>query len=264
MIFPVKFLEGLNYIRGFQELTHVPREIPAAAIKIYLNNNVISNIKYGAFARNSHCLKLRLDQNRLTDIRKDMWTGLVALQWLSLEHNDIESTVADLGGAHPARAPPTAQNFLNFMQFFVKFGKIICWRPPWRVGAPSYGESWIRPWSIHSSAFADLFNLKGLYLHNNKLTTLPGNIFPPKQMLVIQILTIHGNSLNHDELDWLHNLCDSGRIREYTIRRDNVHCSPRNDSDVTDQPEYVTQGELITGLSIFVTDDAICVDNLGK
>ena len=30
-------------------------------------------------------------------------------------------------GAHP---PPTAQNFLDFMQFFGKFDKIICWRPP--------------------------------------------------------------------------------------------------------------------------------------
>ena len=38
----------------------------------------------------------------------------------------------------------TAQNFLNFMHFFEKFDKIICWRP-WPVGAPSYGESWIRP-----------------------------------------------------------------------------------------------------------------------
>ena len=37
--------------------------------------------------------------------------------------------VADLGWVPPARAPPTAQNFLNFMQFFAQFGKIICWRP---------------------------------------------------------------------------------------------------------------------------------------
>ena len=37
--------------------------------------------------------------------------------------------LADLGGA-PTRPPPTAQNFLNFMQFSTKFGKIICWRPP--------------------------------------------------------------------------------------------------------------------------------------
>ena len=32
-------------------------------------------------------------------------------------------------GAHPA-PPPTAQNFLDFMQFFGKFDKIVCWRPP--------------------------------------------------------------------------------------------------------------------------------------
>ena len=55
-------------------------------------------------------------------------------------------TVADLGGAHLACAPPpTVQNFLDFMQFFGKFDKIVCWRPQ-RVGAPSYRESWIRPW----------------------------------------------------------------------------------------------------------------------
>ena len=49
------------------------------------------------------------------------------------------------GGSKGDGRTPTAQNFLNFMQFFGKFGKIICWRPPegWR---PSYGESWIPPW----------------------------------------------------------------------------------------------------------------------
>ena len=208
MIFPVRFVEGLNYIRSFEKLTHVPRDIPAAAIKIYLNNNVISNIKYGAFARDSHCLKLRLDQNRLTDIRKEMWTGLVALEWLSLEHNDIGS--------------------------------------------------------IHSSAFADLPNLKGLYLHNNKLTFLPRNIFPPKQMPAIQTLTLHQNSLKHDGLGWLRNLCDNGLIQEYTIRGDNVHCSHSNGSHVSDQPEYVTQGELTQGNKLLITDDVICVVNLGQ
>ena len=39
--------------------------------------------------------------------------------------------VADLGGGAPgARPPPTVQNFLDFMQFFGKFDKIVCWRPP--------------------------------------------------------------------------------------------------------------------------------------
>ena len=39
------------------------------------------------------------------------------------------------GGAPGAR-PPTAQHFLNFMQFFKKFGKIICWRPPRGLAPP--------------------------------------------------------------------------------------------------------------------------------
>ena len=55
-------------------------------------------------------------------------------------------SVADLGGR-----PPTAQNFLNFMQFFAKFGKIICWRPPRRVGAPPTGDPGSAPEStIHN------------------------------------------------------------------------------------------------------------------
>ena len=40
------------------------------------------------------------------------------------------------GGALPACTPHGSK--------FSQFRKIICWRP-WRVGAPSYGESWIRP-----------------------------------------------------------------------------------------------------------------------
>ena len=59
------------------------------------------------------------------------------------------------GGLHPGqwriyivkfwtRAPPGGPNSFNFMQFLGKFGKIVCWRPPWGVGAPSSGKSWIR------------------------------------------------------------------------------------------------------------------------
>ena len=43
--------------------------------------------------------------------------------------------------------PPYRLNFLIFMQFFGKSGKFVCWRPSWRVCAPSYEESWIRPCS---------------------------------------------------------------------------------------------------------------------
>ena len=42
------------------------------------------------------------------------------------------------GGLRVTRAPPGPNSF-NFMQFWGKFGKIVCWRPPegWR---PHLGE----------------------------------------------------------------------------------------------------------------------------
>ena len=33
-----------------------------------------------------------------------------------------------------------AQKFLNFMQFFGKFGKIICWHPPGGLAPPPTGN----------------------------------------------------------------------------------------------------------------------------
>ena len=56
------------------------------------------------------------------------------------------SSVAVPMGAprHAPPPPPTEQNFLNFMHFLEN---LYVGAFPWRVGGPSYGESWIRPWS---------------------------------------------------------------------------------------------------------------------
>ena len=55
-------------------------------------------------------------------------------------------SVADLGGREGCAPPPPGHpNSFDFMQFSGKFGKIVCWRPPWGVGAPPPpGKSWIR------------------------------------------------------------------------------------------------------------------------
>ena len=52
-------------------------------------------------------------------------------------------------GAHPAHTPPTAQNFLNFMQFFAKFGKIICWHPPGGLAPPPMGNPGSAPGDVN-------------------------------------------------------------------------------------------------------------------
>ena len=104
-----------------------------------------------------------------------MWTGLELLQYLSLEHNDIQH--------------------------------------------------------VGPSAFADLPNLKGLYLHSNKLKTLSSNIFSPTQMPLIEILTLHDNSLNGNELRWLHDLCENGQVQQYTIGEEDILCSSNSRND---------------------------------
>ena len=54
--------------------------------------------------------------------------------------------------------PPTDYNFLNFMQFFGNFGS-------WRMGAPSYGEYWIR-YCIYLQQSASLDKFQFHTFHN--------------------------------------------------------------------------------------------------
>ena len=61
----------------------------------------------------------------------------------SIHRINVSDEVADLRGAQGTRAPHGGPNSFNFMQFLGKFDKFVCWRPPWGVGAPSSGKSWI-------------------------------------------------------------------------------------------------------------------------
>ena len=45
-------------------------------------------------------------------------------------------SVSSGGSKGEGAPPPRGQNFLNFMQFFGKFGKIICGRPPGELALP--------------------------------------------------------------------------------------------------------------------------------
>ena len=57
----------------------------------------------------------------------------------------VYTTVADLGGARPARAPPPRPRIFSISCIFCKIWQNHMLAPPGRVGAPSHGESWIRP-----------------------------------------------------------------------------------------------------------------------
>ena len=70
-------------------------------------------------------------------------------------------------GTPPARAPPTNQNFLNLMQFFFwkKSVKSYVGAPPRKVGAPSYEECWICPWSVVPLYSFQTSFLTGLFMN---------------------------------------------------------------------------------------------------
>ena len=58
----------------------------------------------------------------------------------------VNVTSGGFRGAHPARAPPYGPKFSLFHAVFWKIWQNHILAPPPRVGAPSYRESWIRPW----------------------------------------------------------------------------------------------------------------------
>ena len=43
-------------------------------------------------------------------------------------------------GGHEGRAPPGGPNSFNFMQFWGKYGKIVCWCPPGELAPPPRGN----------------------------------------------------------------------------------------------------------------------------
>ena len=84
--------------------------------------------------------------------------------------NEVCEAVADLGGA-----PPTAQHFLNFMQFFAKFGKIIYWCPPGGLVSPPTGNPGSAPVKVMFSLVSVC--LAGGGLHLGGVSVLEG-LFP--------------------------------------------------------------------------------------
>ena len=105
-----------------------------------------------------HNLKSRLDSQSYVSSAAPIQRSLY---WIPIF--TIRIAVADLRG----RPPPTDQNFLDFMQFFGKFDKIVCWRP--LEGWAPLLRGILDP-PLHSFHFADL---DGRYILANFLYSTP-------------------------------------------------------------------------------------------
>ena len=64
-----------------------------------------------------------------------------------------------------SKAPPRAQHFLSFMQFFGNFGKIICWRSLVRGILDPLGK-WINIWPFCTSITCKTHSLLNIRYHN--------------------------------------------------------------------------------------------------
>ena len=80
---------NLTYKMAHKQLTQVPTDIPSESVNIYLQNNRISTITDYAFIENEDCKDLKLNDNKLENIKYKMFKGLRSLKWLDLSENHI-------------------------------------------------------------------------------------------------------------------------------------------------------------------------------
>ena len=85
----VFYPSNLTYDMADKHLTEVPIGIPEESVNIFLQNNQISTIADNAFMENGNCEDLKLDHNKLENIRYKMFKGLHSLKWLDLSKNYI-------------------------------------------------------------------------------------------------------------------------------------------------------------------------------
>ncbi len=89
-----------NYINGYNKLNRwfnknmcnlqvVPSNIPAEAVRVYLQENVISLLPPGVFSKLSECQLLHLQRNEISSVEKVSFIGLRQLHQLYLDGNPI-------------------------------------------------------------------------------------------------------------------------------------------------------------------------------
>ena len=128
---------------------------------ILSGHNSISRVEDNAFIGMDKLEHLYLNDNKIKDIRSELWTGLTSLRWLLLSNNSI------------ARLPDAGFQGLSKLTDLWLYGNDLK--------------------QVTSQAWVGLHSLKALFLEKNKITSLPANAFGGLDKL--KEVHLHGNKI---------------------------------------------------------------------
>ncbi len=170
-------------------LSEVPDNIPAEAEVVRVVQNEIADIKPGVFSHLSHCKHVSLNSNVLTEVKKDMWDGLQALESLGLSQNSISNIeVGSFVLIGKCKRISLSKNLLKTLR-----------KDMW-TGLPNLevlNLSGNMLTDLTPGTFAELSCLKFLGLSGNKLSTVRGDMWVG--LAALHHLKLSKNVISHIE-----------------------------------------------------------------
>ncbi len=166
-------------------LTHVPQDIPAEALEVYLWNNAITALPTGLFSDLNQWEDLRLEYNKISVIEDQAFSGLESLWYLDLKNNKIS---------------------------VLKPGMFTGLKNVWQLHVP---ENQIT--HVQEGTFDSLVSIGHINLQQNRLTTLSPEVFRnlgrPLQLLLSPSYTEDTNQWDCSSLCWLKHEEQNGTVQ---------------------------------------------------
>ena len=159
-----EYTKDETYIRNWDRLTEIPKDIPENVKYVEIQLNDIRNLKAGDFSRLSQCEVMNLDDNSIRNIESGSFSGLDSLKNLSICTNWILEMEEEMWQG--------MQNLHEITLCTSLFGKET---------------------QIHNGTFSSLPTLEILHLGHHGLRSLKAEMWNGLNSLTT--LDIHGNRI---------------------------------------------------------------------
>ncbi|XP_053152444.1 podocan-like protein 1 isoform X2 [Hemicordylus capensis] len=206
-------------ILSSNRLTYMPQNLPAAIVRLHLQNNHISSIPKGALSNQWRLRELYLQNNNLSNEGLDpsTFSKLKSLEYLDLSSNSLTEVPAGLpanmvilhlGRNHLSTLPPGRLSRVRGLQYLLLQSNVLTAS------------------GVHPEAFSHLRSLHTLHMYNNRLECVPPGL--PRR--VRSLMLLH-NQITHiglhdfaatytlTELNLSYNRLYSARIHRLAFRK---------------------------------------------